>query len=74
MERVQDSQGGGMWEGAQLTWALKLMQGEARGGNPTKTEVRQGEVMVCMQPDQLCGWGAERAQGHSPQDRRQVRA
>lgn len=37
--------------------------GEARGGNPTKTEVRQGEVMVCMQPGQLCGVGAETAQG-----------
>lgn len=57
MERVQDSQGGGVWDGAQFTWALKLMQGEARGGNPTETEVRQGEVMVCMQPGQLCGWG-----------------
>lgn len=73
MERVQDSQGGGVWDGAQFTWALKLMQGEARGGNPTETEVRQGEVMVCMQPGQLCGWGAETAQGHSPQGRRQVR-
>lgn len=57
MECVQDSQGGGVWDGAQFTWALKLMQGEARGGNPTETEVRQGEVMVCMQPGQLCSWG-----------------
>ena len=40
-------------DGAQLTRALQLMQAEAGGGGPTKTEVRQGEVMVCVRPDQL---------------------
>lgn len=46
-----------MRDGAQLTRALQLMQGEAGEGGPTDTEVRQGEVMVCMRPDQLWGQG-----------------
>lgn len=49
--------GGQVRDRAQLTRALQLMQGEAGGGGPTKTEVRQGEVMVCVRPDQLWGRG-----------------
>lgn len=74
MEGVQDSPGGRGWGGAQLTWALQLMQGEARGGSPTETEVRRGEVMVYVQPDRLWGQGQRQGKGHGPQGRRQVRA
>lgn len=55
MEGVQDGWGSGVRGGAQLTWALQLMQGEARGGSPTETEVRWSEVMVYVQPGWL--WG-----------------
>lgn len=40
--------GGRVRDGAGLTRALQLMQGEARGGGPTTAEVRQGEVAVCV--------------------------
>ena len=53
--------GGQVRDRAQLTWALQLMQGEAGGGGPTKTEVRQGEVMVCVRPDQLWARGRDGA-------------
>lgn len=55
----------GVRDGAQLTWALQLMQGEARKGSPTETEVRWGEVMGCVQPGQLQGQG-QTGQGPQP--------
>lgn len=57
--------GGGVQDGAGLTRALQLMQGEAGGGGPTKTEVRQGEVTVCAARPAL-GPGAETGQGPRP--------
>lgn len=57
--------GGGVWDGAQLTQALQLMQGEARGGSPTETEVRWGEVIVYVQPGQFWGQG-QTGQGPQP--------
>lgn len=42
VERAQGGWGSSVWKGAQLTHALQLMQGEARGDSPAKTEVTAG--------------------------------
>lgn len=33
----------------------------SEGGSPTETEVRQGEVTVCVQPGRSGAWGRDRA-------------
>lgn len=59
---AQDGWGerGRVQDGAGLTRALRLMQGEARGGGPTAAEVRQGEVTVCARSQASSGASARR--------------
>lgn len=63
VERAQGGWGSSLWKGAQLTHALQLMQGEARGDSPAKTEVTAGRGHgVCVQLGRFRAT-AERRQG-----------